>query len=159
MRPPGSPEELEHRRRRAVELLKEGHTPKEVALRLAVDRRSVRRWRAAHRASRRTGLAARPAPGRPPRLDETAKAQLQRALLKGASAAGFATELWTCPRVAEWIERRFGVSYHVDHVGRLLHSLGFSPQKPQRRAIERDEQAIEHWIKRTWVRAKKKPAG
>lgn len=159
MRPPGSPQELEHRRRRAMELLKEGHTPKEVALMVGVDRRSVRRWRAAHRASRRTGLAARPAPGRPPRLDEAAKAELQRNLLKGASAAGFTTDLWTCPRVAEWIEQRFGVSYHVDHVGRLLHSLGFSPQKPQRRAIERDEQAIEHWIKRTWVRAKKKPAG
>ena len=79
-------------------------------------------------------------------------------MVKGARAAGFATELWTCPRVAEWIEQHFGVSYHVDHVGRLLHSLGFSPQKPQRRAIERDEQAIEHWVEHTWARVKKKPA-
>lgn len=158
MRPVGSPEELEHRRQRAIDLLRAGHTPKEVALMVGVDRRSVRRWRAAYRSHRRSGIAARPAPGRPAKLDERAKAELRRTLLQGARAAGFATELWTCPRVGEWIEERFGVSYHVDHVGRLLHSLGFSPQKPQRRAIERDEQAIEHWVQHTWVRVKKKPA-
>ena len=158
MRPVGSPEELERRRQRAIELLHAGHTPKEVGLRVGVDRRSVRRWKAAYRQDRRSGLAARPTPGRPPRLDDADKAKLQRALLKGACAGGFATELWTCPRVCEWIEQHLGVSYHVDHVGRLLHSLGFSPQKPQRRTVERDEQAIEHWVQHTWARVKKKPA-
>ena len=157
MRPVGSPEELERRRQRAIDLLKAGHAPKEVALIVGVDRRSLRRWRAAYRTHRRSGIAARPTPGRPAKLDEAAQAELRRALLLGARAAGFATELWTCPRVAEWIEQHFGVRYHVDHVGRLLHSLGFSPQKPQRRAIERDEPAIEHWVQHTWARVKKKP--
>jgi transposase len=76
-------------------------------------------------------------------------------LLKGAKAFGYDTDLWTCPRIAEVIRGRFGVRYHVDHVGRLLHSLGWSPQRPQRRAAERDEQKVRHWIKGTWVLIKK----
>ena len=68
--------------------------------------------------------------------------------------AEFATDVWTCPRVV--IARRFGVQYHVDHLSRLLRALGWSPQKPQRQAIERDEQAIRGWIKNTWPHVKKK---
>ena len=81
------------------------------------------------------------------------------ALLLGAQAAGFATDLWTCPRVTELIEKQFGVRYHVDHVGRLLHALGWSPQRPERRAAERDEAAIQNWIKSDWPRIKKKRQG
>lgn len=147
MRPHGSSEQLEDRRKRAIGLLKQGYQPVEVARRLGVDRRSVRRWKAAYRREGVEGLRARPGPGRPPRLDRRAKARLEKALLKGAKAAGYATDLWTCPRVAELIACRFGVRYHVDHIGRLLHSLGWSPQKPTRRAIERDEAGIQRWIK------------
>jgi transposase len=82
---------------------------------------------------------------------------LTRILLKGAQAAGFETDLWTCPRVAEIIEQRFGVRYHVHHVSRLLHGLGFSPQKPVRRAVERDEAAIQQWVRSDWQRVKKTP--
>ncbi len=78
-------------------------------------------------------------------------------MIQGAQAAGYPTDLWTCPRVAEQIERRFGVRYHVDHVGRLLHELGWSPQKPARRALERDEDAIRRWVRHEWPRVKKKP--
>jgi len=99
------------------------------------------------------------APGRPPRLDAKAKRELERALLKGAMAAGFATDLWTCPRVARLLRDRFGVNYHVDHVGRLLHALGWSPQKPERRAVERNEADIQRWIRETWPRVKKTPRG
>lgn len=157
MRPHGSSEQLEDRRKRAIGLLKQGYQPVEVARRLGVDRRSVRRWKAAYRREGVEGLRARPGPGRPPRLDRRAKARLEKALLKGAKAAGYATDLWTCPRVAELIACRFGVRYHVDHIGRLLHSLGWSPQKPTRRAIERDEAGIQRWIKEEWPRVKKKP--
>jgi hypothetical protein len=76
-------------------------------------------------------------------------------LLQGAQAAGYPTDLWTCPRVADVIRSRFGVQYHADHVGRLLHSLGWSPQKPQRRAVERDEEQVQTWIKQEWPRVKK----
>ncbi len=72
--------------------------------------------------------------------------------------AGYPTDLWTCPRIAQVIHRRFGIRYHVDYLPRLLTSLGFSCQKPERRAIERDEPAIARWMQRDWKRIKKKPA-
>jgi transposase len=148
MRPPGSPQDLERRRLRAIELLKEDHPPVEVAHIVGCDRRSVRRWNAAFRKGGGEGIKARPIPGRPSRLDEKARRRLERDLLKGAEAAGFETDLWTCPRVAQLIKDRFGLHYHVDHIGRLLHALGWSPQKPQRRAVERDEDEIRRWVKR-----------
>jgi len=146
---------LEQRRHRGIALLKEGYPPVEVARRMGVDRRSVRRWNAAYRKQGKAGIQARPAPGRPPALDAKGKKRLEKLLLKGAKSAGFATDLWTCPRVAQVIWDRFEVDYHVDHIGRLLHGLGFSPQKPTRRAIERDEGGIQRWIKEDWPRVKK----
>lgn len=157
MRPPGSPQELERRRHRAVALLAQGEAPVDVAGRVGVDRRSVRRWSAAHRAHGVRGVQAKPAPGRPPKLTVRQRAQLERLLVNGAVAAGFATPLWTCPRVATVIERRFHVHYHVDHLGRVLHALGWSPQLPARRALERDEAAIAQWVKVRWPQVKKTP--
>ena len=76
------------------------------------------------------------------------------------SAGGrISPDLWTCPRVAQLIAQRFRIRYHVDHLGRLLHALGWSPQKPARRAVERDEEAIQGWVKQTWPALKKKPIG
>jgi len=157
MRPTGSPRELEQRRFRALQLLAQGHPPVAVARLLGVDRRSVRRWKATARQQGSRALAARPASGRPARLGPGQKRRLERALLRGAQALGFPSDLWTCPRVAELIHRSFGVRYHVDHVSRLLHGLGWSPQKPQRRAVERDEEGIRQWVKQVWPRLKKKP--
>lgn len=159
MRPIGSPEQLESRRARAIELLQRGTMPVEVARQLGVDRRSVRRWNAAYRAGGENGIKAKPAPGRPARLTTQQKSRVEQWLLQGAQAAGFPTDLWTCPRVAQLIRERLGVSYHVDHICRLLHSLDWSPQRPSRRAIERDEAAIQKWIRIEWPRIKKKPAG
>jgi hypothetical protein len=81
---------------------------------------------------------------------------LEGLLLRAAAANGFESDLWTCPRVAQLIARRFGIGYHVDHIGRLLHSLGWSPQRPTRRALERDEEGIQRWIRQQWPRIKKK---
>lgn len=158
MRPYGSPEQLEHRRKRGVALLEQGYQPVDVARQLGVDRRSIRRWKASYLQEGMKGIQARPAAGRPPRLSLREKRQLERALLRGAVAAGFPSDLWTCPRVAVLIEARFGVCYHVDHIGRLLHSLGWSPQKPTRRAVERDEARIQRWLKHEWPGIKKKRA-
>lgn len=158
MRPSGSPQELEHRRERAIALLEDGRPPVEVARMVGVDRRSVRRWKSAVRTHGRDAIRARPTPGRPPKLDEKDAERLRALLLKGARAAGYSTDLWTCPRVAQVIEARFGVNYHVDHVGRLLHSLGFSPQKPTKRALERNEDGIRQWVEKDWPRIKKRPA-
>lgn len=157
MRPCGSPDELERRRKRAINLIQQGYQPVEIAQMVGVDRRSVRRWNATYRAKGPEGLDKKPAPGRPAKLDAKARKKLEAILLKGARAAGFPTDLWTCPRVAKVIQMRLGVRYHVDHIGRLLHSFGWSPQKPARRALERDEDLIQGWVKTQWPRIKKKP--
>ena len=157
MRPHGSPKELERRRERALELLQEGLSPVDVARRLGVDRRSVRRWKSAYRDGGRQALKAKPVPGRPPKLTSEDRDRLETLLLEGAQAAGYPSDLWTCRRVAEVVSRHFGVAYHIGHVGRLLHAMGWSPQKPQRRAVERQEERVQTWIKRDWPRIKKKP--
>lgn len=157
MRPQGNPEIVEQRRRHAIELLKQGHAPVEVARIVGVDRRSVRRWNASHRRGGLRALRSRPNTGRPTKLDAAAKTQLREVLISGARSTGYPTDLWTCPRVAEVIRDLFGVYYHVDHLPRLLRSLGFSPQKPQRRAIERNEKRIQGWRYVQWPRIKKKP--
>ena len=126
---------------------------------VGVDPRSVRRWKHDLRFGGRAALRAVPASGRPPRLSPGQRLRLEKHLLKGAQAAGFATGLWTCPRVAEHIERTFDIRYHVDHVCRLLHQMNWSPQKPTRKAIERDEEGISQWVKQAWPAIKKKRAG
>ena len=159
MRPPGSPEELQRRRERALALLRRGYPPVEVAERVGVDRRSVRRWKAAVRERGAKALRAQPVPGRPRKLDAPSLKELKRDLLKGAQAAGFPTDLWTCPRITKLIRSRFGVHYQVSGVWRLLRALDWSPQKPERRAVERNEREIQRWVKKEWPRIKKKPAG
>lgn len=156
MRPHGNPKELEERRQRAVSLLGEGYQPVDIAKILGVDRRSVRRWKSAYLKKGQRGIQAVPASGRPPKLDRRNLNKLEKALLRGAQKAGFQTDLWTCPRVVKVIDSLFGVQYHVDHIGKLLHALGWSPQKPERRAIERNEEAIKQWVKVDWPRIKKK---
>jgi len=159
MRPSGSAEFLEARRLRAMEYWNQGLQPVEIARKIGVDRRSVRRWKASFLRAGLEAIRSKPLPGRPPRLGRQEKKRLEAVLLRGARAAGYSTDLWTCPRVAQIIHRTFGVRYHVDHIGRVLHSLGWSPQKPQRRAVERDEAAIQNWVKADWPRVKKTPLG
>jgi transposase len=158
MRPSGTPHELEDRRLRALRLLDEGFAPVEVARQIGVDRRSVRRWKAAARKGGAKAVAAKPASGRPRRLSVRDLTRLRRMLMKGAQAAGLPTDLWTCPRVSWLIQRQFGIQYHPAHVSRVLHGLGFSPQKPTRRALERDEERIQAWIEQDWPRVKKRRA-
>src|SRR5512134_2138557 len=105
-----------------------------------------------------TGSAPSSSRGRPPRLTPEQKQELAQIVRPGPLAARFRNNLWTCRRVAQVIRERFGVEYHRDHVGRLLHALGFTQQKPQRRATQRDETAIEHWRKHDWERIKKRAA-
>ncbi|MDH4270442.1 MAG: IS630 family transposase [Candidatus Aminicenantes bacterium] len=159
MRPSGDPQLLEQRRLKAIALFQEGFQPVEIARKLGVNRRSVRLWKAHFLSGGPEALRARPTPGRPWKLKRTDRAALETLLLRGARASGYATDLWTCPRVAQVIARKFGVHYHVDHIGRLLRSLGWSPQKPERRAIERDEEAIQRWVKMRWPKVKKTPHG
>jgi transposase len=145
-RPVGTPDELERRRRRAVELVRQGERPAQVARFLGVHRSSVSRWRAAADHGGDAALAARPHPHRPPHLSGDQLHRLEALLARGAQAHGWPNGLWTTARVAELIRRHFGIGYHPDHVGRFLRQrLGWSVQMPRRRARERDAAAIRHW--------------
>jgi transposase len=144
-RPIGSPKELERRRCRAVELLRQGERTTVVARFFGVDRSSVYRWRMLA-ANGLDALAAQPHPHRPPHLTDTQLQRLETLLAQGAQAHGWPNALWTTARVAQLIHRQFQISYHHDHVGRFLRQrLGWTPQKPRRRARERDETAILNW--------------
>jgi len=156
MRPFGSPEELEARRRHALELMRRGCNDTQIAEALGCTARSVRRWRRQKRRRGQAGLNAKPASGRPRRLSARQRRSLVSRLTRGALACGWTTDLWTCPRIAELIDREFGVRYHVDAVPRLMAALGFSCQKPERLAVERDEAAIRHWVAVDWPRIKKR---
>jgi transposase len=155
MRTKGSAAELEARRVLAADLLRDGNTPTEVAQMLGVSPSSTKRWKRTFLQDGLAGLAAKPHPGPRPKLSEREQHQLCDLLVQGAQAAGYNTDLWTCRRVSELIRDRFGVSYHFNHVGRLLHLLGFSPQQPKCRARERDEEAIARWREHDWPRIKK----
>ncbi len=104
-------------------------------------------------------LKVRVSPGRPPRLSRVEGRRLVSVLLKGALAAGYANQLWTTARVAAVISKQFSVRYHRDHVGRLLHALGWSHQKPQKQALERNKAEIRRFIREDWPRVKKTPGG
>lgn len=146
---------MERRRRRAIDLLKAGTSITDVARRLGCSHSSVILWRDAVRRRGPDALQAKPAAGRPPKLSAPQRARLPRLLLQGASAWGFETDLWTTRRIATVIQREFRVRLHRAHVGRLLTTLGWSCQKPERRALERDEAAIARWTRYRWTAIKK----
>lgn len=158
MRPRGTAKQLEQRRRRAIQLLNQGRSPSEVARAVKSSTSSVWRWRDAYREGGWQGLQARPIPGRPSKLSSSQKEELQRVLERGPAAAGYGTELWTLRRVAEVIQRRFGVDYDPSSVWHILVKLGWSCQKPERRARERNEEEIQRWRQDEWPRIKKRSA-
>jgi transposase len=144
MRPIGTAEELQRRRLRAVELVEQGESPDDVARFLGCGRSSVYTWLKLARQGPEK-LAAKPHAGPRPRLSAAQLKELEGLLRKGAKAHGWRTELWTAARVAELIERHFRVHFHPEHVRKLLkRQLHWTSQKPQKRAKERDEAAIEH---------------
>lgn len=158
-RPIGSGEKLEERRRRAVEMVeKDELSQAEAARRLKVDARTVRKWMQWHRGRGVRDVQSRPTLGRPTRIGAAEQKKLTAILLRGPRAAGYPNDLWTCRRVAEVISRELGIEYHPNHVGKLLRKLGWSPQKPERQAIERDEKKVRAWKRRTLPAIKKKPS-
>jgi transposase len=145
----------EGRRLRALELKERGWKLTHIADALGVTEGAVSQWMKRAREEGVEGLRHKPPPGATPRLSEEARAKLPELLAQGAQAHGFRGEVWTCERVATVIRKEFGVSYHPAHVSRLLKALRQSLQKPQRRANQRDEEAIEHWKEKKWPSLKK----
>ena len=144
MRPIGTAQELQRRRLRAIELVEQGESPNDVAHFLGCGRSSVYTWIKLARQGLEA-LAAKPHPGPKLRLTTAQLQELEGLLLKGAKSHGWRTALWTAARVAELIVRHFKIRFHPEHVRKILkRRLGWTSQKPQRRAKERDEVAIAH---------------
>jgi len=148
---------LEARRRQAIGWIRQGQPKADVARGLGVTWQAVWTWWRAYRCVGLRGLGRRKHPGPVPKLPREKLAQLPRLLTQGASAHGFPTDVWTTQRVADLIWRRFRVRYDRDHVCRLLHGFGWSWQKPTGRARERDERAIQRWVRHRWPQLKKTP--
>ena len=140
----------EWRRLRAWELKQKGWLQQDIADALDVSREVVNRWLHRAREAGVEALLSHPAPGPLPRLTATQKGVIPELLWHGAEAYGFRGDVWTCARIARVIDEEFGVHYHKDHVGRLLKELWWTPQIPIKRAIQRDEEAIERWRVEVW---------
>src|SRR5438034_6561969 len=140
----------EWRRMRALALKQQGWTQRAIAEALGVSEQAVSQWLAAVRQGGPQALRSHPAPGAPPKLTADQKRLIPEFLWHGSEAYGFRGQVWTCARIAKVIEEEFGVSYHKDHVGRLLAQLHWTPQVPIRRAIQRDEKAIQRWREEVW---------
>jgi transposase len=138
-------------RMQAGELFAAGHSQAQVAHQLGVARQNVSRWHASWRSGGLPALRSAGPTGSPPRLSEQQLAAIDQALRQGARAHGFDTDHWTLDRITAVIERLTGVAYHPGHVWKLLrHRLHYRLQRPARRAIERDEQAIARWVAEDW---------
>ncbi|MFE7619467.1 winged helix-turn-helix domain-containing protein [Streptomyces sp. NPDC057496] len=150
------PQLAEARRVRAAELFEDGVSNAEIARAVGVCSESVRRWRRVWETGGASALRRRAATGRPAKLDDARVEAVRTALERGARAHGFEADLWTLERVGVVVERVTGVALSRASVWRLLTGrLGWSLQRPERRAVERDESEIARWIAHEWPRIKK----
>jgi transposase len=152
MRSKGTEEELARRRKQGLKLLEQGKSPKEVSELLDLKERSVRRWRQEAKSPRKK--SGRP-PGRPIQLTGEQIQRLEQELLHGAYAHGYAEDYWTLERIGHLIWELFGARYVPSGVWHLMDRMGWSNQKLQRLAIQRDEEVIVSWKRRVWPRIKK----
>ena len=152
-------DEAAKRRVRAGRLLQKGEKPAVVAERVGAPRQTVYRWLSVLNEGGIEALRVMSKGGRPGQMTAEQKDRLSEMLLEGPLANGYATDLWTLKRVRLLIEKTFGVSFSDVHVWRLLGAMGFSSQKPEKQARERDDQAVAKWKKRTWPALKKSLPG
>jgi transposase len=145
----------EIRRFRAWELHEKGWKQVTIAEALGVTAGAVSQWLKRAREGGVEALRTRKVPGARPKLTPKQRSQIPELLRWGAEAFGFRGDIWTCGRVDKVIQSEFGVSYHPAHISRLLRDIGWSLQKPVRRASQRDEEAIERWEQERWPELKK----
>jgi transposase len=143
----------------AGRLFADGLSPAEVGRRLGVSRQAATRWHHAWRADPATGLRGAGGTGRPRKLSAVQRGRLTGTLAAGAKTHGYRTDVWTLKRIAAVIRQRFGVTYHPGHVWKVLSELGWSCQRPETRARERDEAAVRRWLRYRWPAIKKKRPG
>jgi transposase len=148
--------ERQIRRERAAELFAQGRSQAEVARQLDVSRQSASRWHARWQADGTAALRTRGPTGRRPKVPDSALEPIEQALLEGALAHGFPTDVWTLERIALVIQGLTGAALSNPSVWRLLRGrLGWTVQRPSRQAKERDEQAVQHWVAHEWPRIKR----
>lgn len=140
-------------------MFEQGARPAEVGRALGVSCQAACNWLELWRQGGIEGLMLAGRTGRFPKISDEQLAAVETILLQGARTSGYSTEVWTLQRVGEVIERTTGVTYHPGHIWRLLHYMGWSRQKPARRAVERDEAAIDQWVKHRWPAIKRGPDG
>jgi transposase len=153
MRPYGTSEQLAKRRSKAIKLLRRGKTTREVSQWMGVTERCVRYWRES--ATQPEKKKRSKAPGRPSQLSAKQLARLEKELHKGAYAHGYAEDYWTLDRIGRLIWDKFAVRYHPSAVWHLMKRMGWSCQRPQRRSLARNEEAIRRWKRYVWPRVKK----
>lgn len=151
-----TPDWKERRRWRALDLKRDGWTHHEIAEALDVTKGAVSQWMTRVAKEGEEALRARPHLGAGPKLGPEQLRMIPELLSHGAEAYGFRGEVWSCARVAEVIRREFSVTYHKDHVSRLLKALRWTPQVPAERAAQRNDEQIERWRDETWPELKKK---
>jgi len=148
---------MTNRRLEAAALFRDGIQLAEVARRLKVSRQSVSRWHASWREGGKKSLSGAGRAGRKPKLVASQLKDIEKALLLGPEENRISGQLWTLARVATVIKRLTGVHYHQGHVWRVLKRMGWSAQRPSRQAVERDEEAVQTWVKEVWPAVKKTP--
>jgi len=146
------------RRLEAGQLFAEGLSQAEVARRLGVSRQAASCWFHAWQSGGQDALRGAGRTGRNRKLSRANLRHLEAILREGPQAQGYATQLWTLKRIAQVIWKRFRVRYHPGHVWKLLAELGWSCQRPETRARERDEAQIRRWLKHSWPAIKKRRA-
>jgi transposase len=148
----------EARRRLAVRKVNEGWSQADVAAFLGVNRVTVSKWVRAHRAEGDDALAAKAHPGRKPFLTPAQERKVMTWLTEKPTRHGFSTDLWTARRVAHRIREEFGVEYHPNYLREWMSKRNLTPQKPMKRAKERDLEAIGRWLAEEWPAIQKKAA-
>ena len=158
VRPRRDFEALKQRRLRAADMFRRGKSQAEVAQALGVSAQSASQWYQLWNSGGRAALVGAGRAGRLPRLSDEQIADVVFALKRGPRAHGYATDLWTLARVADVIEDVTGVRYGQTQTWTILRErLGWTRQRPARRALERDDEAITNWVENKWPRLKKAP--
>lgn len=150
---------MEQRRFKAVRLFQLGRSDSDIARSLDISRQSVGRWRSNWNAGGLQALKSKGPAGVKARITSAQVDQVMTALKAGPLAAGHPTDVWTLPRVAILVRQLTGQRYHSGHCWHLLRRLGFSCQRPTRRAVERDDKQIADWKRSKWPALKKRPVG
>lgn len=154
--PSSRTKELERRRLKAGKLFQEGKTQAWVAKHFLVSTATTNAWHSTWEKKGDDGLLSKGRSGRPPKLTEKQLKKVEKALEKGPIVQGYSTEIWTLERIARLVKKTTKITYHPGHIWKILQDIGWSAQKPETRARERDEKKIKQWVRKEFPRIQKK---